>query len=220
MDKEAKIGKVVFTVLAIIGFFAILSIANTKINPESIKIKYIIPLTGNSVAEVSIDENLIKEITRRFNQIITQNEIPEDNLFLIDLSVNFQAEKRENLSIGIETSSLLQEIELRDKNDVKLDKISDNLFKFQKDLFPGDISIIRLVGRTGILGEEPFTGVNLKIKIYSNDSLVYESSKTIKICKKGVVGGCSNLLKEVSNEIQGIINENFNKTDISSPPTN
>jgi len=191
-------------ILALIGIVWLINFVSNITNQENIKINYVIPIPGGTII-TEIDSTTLKNLETKFKQFYSQisflgYEIPEASSFLVGFSIQCPNKKYDNITIKIEHSDLLDNILVGDSNNKPLKKLGKDYFEFQKDLFPMDITNLVIIGNTLVLNDEPYSGANIKIMIFSNNKEAFESKPhTIKVCKKDIEGGCSNRVKEIKD---------------------
>ena len=212
MPRLGKITFVILIVLAIVGFFYLLDEGSDIVNPNYITISYIAPLPYGSI-KAEINANFLTDIQEKYNEFkskvpFIESEVPENSEFLVRYTIT-APEKYEETSIAVDSSGLLQDIELRDGGGNILSKDENNRFIFQNDLYQFDDTNLIVTGKTKSLGSNSYSGENLKLVLFSKNEPVFESElQTIKICKKNVPDGCSDKLKQFSLLLQEVIKKN------------
>lgn len=212
MNKKGKIGKIIFWTIFVIGLIVVINKFSNIVNPENIKINYVIPLpTGAIITE--IDYSTLQTIELKYKEFtsklpLMEYEITEGNPFLIEFSI-ISPEKYENISLKVEHSNLLENIQISDKARTPLPRMEGNIFKFQEDLYPEDTTTLILTGNAVNLNDIPYSGANIKIIVFSYGQEVFRSKdKTIKICKENVESGCSNKIKQITDLFKDVFTTN------------
>jgi len=213
MNKMGQIRKILYGIIFIIGLIVVINYFSTIVSPENIKINYVIPLP-KGVLVTEIDYDMIQTIEVKYKEFVSkipliEHEIAEDSPFLIQFSINAPPQKYENLTLAIEHSHLLQDIQVSDNARNPLPNLGGDIFAFQKDLFPDDVTNLILTGVTSSLGDEPYSGANIKLRMFSHGEEIVESKdKTIRVCKENIEGGCSNKIKEVISLFNNVFSNN------------
>ena len=190
---------IVIIIVLSIGFNYI----KDKINPEYITLSYVVPLPYGSI-EAQINGAILNDLQKKYNEYkskvpFIEQEISENSDFVMKYTIT-APKKYSKISIGVSSSELLRNIRIRDGDGTILPKNDQGKYIFQDDLYKFDNSHLIITGSTGNLsGLNPYSGADIQLTIFSNNTFAFESkSQTIKICKMGVPEGCSNLLGKLN----------------------
>lgn len=210
MNKKGSAGKILVTIVIVIvlgfGIYYIWHLIGDSINPQNIKFNYVIPLpigAVNGEIDFATIQKVVNELT---SQIPSNDEIPENRGFAIELTIKFP-EKYENVSLRLNHTDKIQIKAMTDEKYNPFTKVDNDIFQFQKDVNAGDISKVIIVGNTVNINEPSFN-TNIAFHVISNGVEKFKSDeKTIKICRQSMTGGCSGML----NQVQGLFNLNSSK---------
>lgn len=205
---------------AIIGIIWIISFISNITSQDNIKINFLVPIPGGTIV-TEIDSSTLKNLEIKYKQFVSQipfykYEIPEGSSFILGFSIKCPNKKYDNITIKIEHSDLLNNIIVMDSNNDPLKRLNKDYFEFQKDLFPTDETNLLITGTTlDLKKDEAYSGANIQIIVFSNREEAFESKpETIKVCKKGIEGGCSNRLEELKQLFEKVFltNKDNNQT--------